>query len=445
MGVKNRRKVRRVSTKTVDSGEYNPFAVFKTGPGRPSLDETYLRTRRDALIWNIEPLWHYIGRSLQAARELEDVRKAFEVVTAGGKHADQLTPVLRLSSEPATAAQLALTRTKLGNANKELYKKTEECRVAAEHYEDCDRMAFVLSEEFKRRLDTDLASRLENVRSIKIQITNLTGKIHGMELRRKRAGQSLETEELSKLRDELCKLEKDREADEKVCHQLKDRIATITPDNRKIVTEELAKRKQSFDAAKQARDSANIEQETILQTLLNQEAFYFRQQILDFICESRYGLTPRNLANAIAGLPYVTSRRSAEICAKLENDLEPFRNYRVFLFVKQVLNRHQKQGRIALIQLFEREIRDLPKFVLAGRSPDAVGKNKATRKKRPNDFRAYLAENWYYLKRAIKEGLRQKLDASDVPYVVTAKYLEDLESPETPVEPILAGKDRITD
>lgn len=461
VGAKNKSKTRKNQSNPVEVVEGELFFVFKQGqgqgqgPGKPSLNEAYLRACRDKLIWQIEPNWHEIGRALETASSPDDIRKAFEVVTADGKTADHLAPVLRVSSQPATSDVIEQTREKLGEVNAGLYKLNEEHQRALQAHRDSEQALSPMSEPFERDLRRDLALREENIREIKIQLTGAVGKIRGIELQRTKTGESqARQEELRTLRSELDKLETDLAADFATCIRLRKRLALITPENRQIASEEASKRKGQLDAAETICEEIRREQVEYENALADQEAFYFRQQILQFVqqCKpaastgkQRYALTPRNVANAIAGLPYVTARRSAEICAKLATTVPEMRNYRVFTFVKSVWTRRHERGALSLTEWFKREIKKLPKFELAERNPniDEEGENK--KKRMPNQFRIYLGENWYYLKKAVEECSRLKLALRDMPYEITKKFIILSMHPETPVEPIRAERERITD
>ena len=86
-----------------------------------------------------------------------------------------------------------------------------------------------------------------------------------------------------------------------------------------------------------------------------------------------------------------------------------------------------------MVEWFEREIKKMPKFRI-------TAKRRIT-----NDFRVYLCEGWYYLKQAITEADRLKLDPHATPDAITVRFLKSVSGTENPVESTRAEAARITD
>ncbi|HLW82003.1 MAG TPA: hypothetical protein VKS20_08180 [Candidatus Acidoferrales bacterium] len=62
-----------------------------------------------------------------------------------------------------------------------------------------------------------------------------------------------------------------------------------------------------------------------------------------------------------------------------------------------------------------------------------------SRKKIKNAFRKYLCDNWFYLKQAIQEGVRAYTHPDQVPFLITAKFKENIAKPRTGVDELLAA------
>jgi hypothetical protein len=419
-------------SRTPETKERNPFSIFKEGPGRPTLRNDYLAGRRDSLTYLLESMWVEIGWNLECAGDAEDIRKAFQVFTP---NPGPLAPFIRVTSKPSTTASIRSTRKQLDHAVRELGSANEIHQKQLRSLQDSEPIAFLLSEHFKKQLTGDLVRRRESVRALKIQISNQKGKIRKFHLRQEK-GKGSEPQsdkpDLSSLELELTKLEKDCTEDEKVCRGLEERIRMITPERRKVVTEEAKRQKLSLDTLVQDLNKARIKCLELESKLLDQEAYFYRTQLLEFIQEKKYAHTPRNFADAIAGLPYMNCRRSAERCARLKSSVVPSRGYQVFLFIKSVWERRDSRVKLSLVEWFKQEIMRLPRYKIVGR------------KKRGNDFRAYLAQNWYYLKLALKhwQGLRLHLQ---MPYAVTQQFLKNSRNPESPADQVLAERERIID
>jgi hypothetical protein len=409
----------------------NPFSIFNEGPGKPSLRKSYLFQRREAFICLIEPLWHEFGWELKCARTDEQVRQAFH------KMAEKVNPgplaiILRSTSEVATKASIETTRTMLAQVVEKQRSIADAHQVQLRAYQDSARVAFLLSEDFKKQLGNDLMKRKQNARAIKIHISEQKGKIRRAQLQQERDKSELELD-LPTLARELQQFEDDLAADENVCRQLEERIASIKGKGHKVVADETFRRKEALDSLEQELKTADLAYRELETKLLNQEAFFFRSQILEFKKDGDYAFTPRNLASALAGLPYITSRRSAELCSGLKSNIALSGNYELLAFIGSVWNRRAKRTNLSLIGWFKKQIRQLPKSKII------------EREKRQNDLRTSLAERWFFLMRALERLQGSKLHPRAMPYAITKEFLRQSLNPETPADSILAEINKIMD
>jgi hypothetical protein len=409
----------------------NPLSIFNEGPGKPSLRKSYLFHRRESFICLIEPLWHEFGWELKCARTDEQVRQAFQKM-AEKVNPGPLAPILRITSEAATKASIESTRTMRAQAVEKHRSIADAHQVQLRAYQDSAREAFLLSEDFKKQLRDDLMKREQNVRAIKIHISEQKGKIRKAQLQKKRDKSGLALD-LPTLARELQQFENNLVADENVCRQLDERIASIREKDHKVVADETFRRKEALDSLEQELKTADLAYRELETKLLNQEAFFFRSQIIEFKKEADYAFTPRNLANALAGLPYITSRRSAELCSRLKSNIALSGNYEVLTFIGSVWNRRGKRANLSLIDWFNQQIRQLPKSkIIEG-------------EKRRNDLRTSLAERWFFLMRALERLQGSKLHPRALPYAITKEFRRQSLNPETPADSILAENYKITD
>lgn len=414
--------------------EENPFSIFKQGTGKPTPRDSYLSTRREHIICTVEPCWAEMGWVVICTRTSDDVRRAFGSISDAS--AGPLAPIVSLNSKPSTTESIRQVRRKLGAAVQSERSLGDLHQARLGSFQVAERRAYALSEEYKKQLKDDLFKRRKNIRQIEIEITTQKSQLRKEHLRKKSEkgpDRKAHNPEFSTVGDVLFKLERDRKAEERLCDALQKQIDSITPSSREIVASEAASRKQLLNATEQNLTEARRKSQELNRELQDQEAFFFQTQILAFIREGRYTVTPRTLADAIAGLPYMTARRSAERCAKLKSNVSVSRNYRTLTFIISAWNRRHKRGRLPLIDWFENEIRGMPKFQIVAR------------KKVTNHFRAYFCEKWFYLKEAIKESSRLGLDSRAVPYAITSHFLKHISGLEDPLEATLAEAARITD
>jgi hypothetical protein len=423
------------SERNRSAAQDNPLSILREGPGKPSPHDAYLFDHRERLIWILEPSWHELGLALMYAQTPDDIRTAFGPISRNAS-SSLLLPIVRVDSEPSTVKSIQQVRKQLGNAVESERSVDNLHQVRLHSFQDAERRAFTLSDAYKKQLRDELVKRRENVRGIKIQIVNQKGQLRKAELR-KQGEKELNTHaaksDLRAMESALQALQHDCEADEKVCASLKKQIDLVTPEHRVAASEEVARRTLLLDATVHRLNEARRISQELEHKLRDQEAYFFRVRILAFIKDSRYTLTPRALSNAIAGLPHMTARRSAERCAMLKSRIPTLRNYKTLLFITSAWNRSGERGYLRLVEWFEREIKKMPKFRI-----------KAKRRM-PNEFRAYLCENWHHLREAIKESSRIRCDPRAMPHVIATNFLKRVSGTENPVEATMAEAERITD
>jgi hypothetical protein len=143
------------------------------------------------------------------------------------------------------------------------------------------------------------------------------------------------------------------------------------------------------------------------------------EELLSFIREKRYTFSPLNLANAMAGVPEISYRRSAARCAKLPKDLPESLNYQLFVAIGGLLKRCCEQQRERLLACLKKRILRLPR-------------NSATR--------THLCENWYCFKQTVD---RTRARSAELPFALVENYLHCCHQGRTAVTEILLERERI--
>jgi hypothetical protein len=428
------KRIKRGSKQNSRALEDNPFSILREGPGKPSPHDDYLFRQRESLIWPIETYWAEVGWALACARTPDDIRKAFALI-AQNTNISSLAPILRERSEPSTVESIQQVRKQVGEAVENERSLDDLYQTTLHSYQDAERGPFTLSEEHKKQLQNELVRRRRNIREIRIQISIQKGQIRKMRLQKQNETQpSIDAAkpDLAALESGLGTLQAECEADKRVCDALTKQIDLITPEHGKFAAKQAAHRKVLLDTAEQRWNEARRTTRELVSKLEDQEAFFFRTQILAFIKERRYAFTPRSLANAIAGLPYMTARHSAERCNGLKSKIAVLRNYSTLMFIASTWNRRGQRGNLRLVEWFEQEIKKMHKFRV-------IAKRKI-----PNDLRVYLCKGWYYLREAIRELTQSKLDPRAMPYAITVRFLRSISSIEDPVEIARAEEAQIT-
>ncbi len=155
----------------------------------------------------------------------------------------------------------------------------------------------------------------------------------------------------------------------------------------------------------------------------SREASFAQSELLDFIRSDRYSSTPVHFANAMAGLPYIHWRQSMARCVRIKGTASEGLTYLQFLFVAKALKRPPACPEEAV---------DRMKTHLY----QAKGKNVIVLNA--------LAENWYFLWRAIEQVFQaSRQPQEELPYRIFAEYQRRIAS-QAPLDRLLAEKEIIT-
>jgi hypothetical protein len=205
--------------------------------------------------------------------------------------------------------------------------------------------------------------------------------------------------------------------------QRADWALTQAPESkRRILKRERKKRrKEAWKTAQQYRTLFNAERrlEARLKAL---EASFARQELFRFLKSKRYELTPLNLANAAANLPYTGWRRSMQLCSKAQSIVANGIAYQLFKAVRYLAATANKKTEKAFVTDLRENIPSLP-----------------SRYRTP---RNELAEKWLYLERAIRHAYRTKPHPKALPFEITKRYFIQIRS-QSQVDMVLAEQAKL--
>jgi len=408
--------------------------------GKPTLEDEELVERRGTWDHLLESYWGAVGWELKCARSLQDIEKAFQPL--GRQPASYLiAPFLRSSTEPATVESIRKMRDEGSAAASQLNDAEDRRNKQAELVNQAKGAVFELSQKNAEQLRAEAERREENIRTIRIRLSNKKAEIRRAELsleRSKTENQDTLQGQIRSLGFELEKIETEYSDEKKILQQIEDRLHAITPERQKMAAEILGQHEVMLDAMEKAAREARRKLEELEKRVADQEAHYCRTELLKFIRDRRYAHNPRNLANALAGLPYMGCRRSAARCAKLPYGYEPYLIYRVFEFIERTWRLRSVANSASRLDLFRTAIAKLPRCVLVRIE------RQQKRKKVENYLRRYLEENWAYLKEAIEYVLRENQHPGQVPYLITARFHANLSKPQTQADIFFAQQERLS-
>ena len=150
------------------------------------------------------------------------------------------------------------------------------------------------------------------------------------------------------------------------------------------------------------------------------EAYFARRELFDFCRSKRYRLRPLNVANALAGLPFMGWRRSADRCRKWKEDSGGL-SFEIFRILQRIVDANVRRSDL---------MRDADEFLEAKRP---AGKRFAL---------ADLRENRYYLRRSIKAVLGQGTRRPQLAAAISREYWKRKSNP-TVVDRAFSEEERI--
>ena len=179
---------------------------------------------------------------------------------------------------------------------------------------------------------------------------------------------------------------------------------TLSPDlsetDRATVEEQISKRTEKLAKAEaelataQARDHA-------MQELIDQgETYFARAEFAQFCRSRRYRLTPVNVANALAGLPYIGCRQSIQRCLKQAPSGANGGAMQEFTAIEKIVRSGTRRSE--LIKHAERWL-------------------KSQRNSKSYEV-SELRKNWYYLQKSIQAALDARTRTWDLPFEITKDY-----------------------
>jgi hypothetical protein len=215
--------------------------------------------------------------------------------------------------------------------------------------------------------------------------------------------------------------ESKRIAEEKL-HQVNSALTQAKGGSRRIVRRaRKQRRRELWKRAQQCRDLTELERQLEVR-LKGLEASFVRQEFFRFLKSKRYELTPLNLANATAGLPYMGWRQSMRRSSRTQSVIANGLNYQIFKAIRYLATAANKKTQDTLVRSFHENIPLLP-----------------SRYSLP---RAELAESWLYLERALHQSYRIKPHLKALPFEITKRYFKQIQS-QSQVDIVLAQQAKI--
>jgi len=222
-------------------------------------------------------------------------------------------------------------------------------------------------------------------------------------------------------------------------------LATQQPNEevRGVAEREHEKRKGELEQLERALTAANERRDSLQRELQERAAFFAQNEMLGFVREKRYELSPRNLARALAGMPYMRWRQSIVRCKKIPCKMAISINYLAFRGISWILRRDRPEKAGETVQLLREAIPKLPMQLFKKEANPKLPKWRDRARKLAESAQTFLKENWPHLKTAIEDQWEHCLPSRKLPYELTASFIRNMSRPTTALDRILAAQDRI--
>ncbi len=196
----------------------------------------------------------------------------------------------------------------------------------------------------------------------------------------------------------------------------------LSDSDKAAVLDQVSRRGQKLSDAKTEYDTLERQQRELQELLLDGEASFARDEFAQFRLSERYRLTPINIANALAGLPYIVWRQSMTRCKKHPSTHGEGQSIQIFRTIERIVRfcvRRSDLAGHAEIYLRDR------------RTKKSLGASELRRK-------------WYYLRWSIKTVLdaNPRVSTRNLPFAITREYWRRTNRPSN-VDALFEEEERI--
>jgi hypothetical protein len=183
----------------------------------------------------------------------------------------------------------------------------------------------------------------------------------------------------------------------------------LSDSDKAAVLDQISRRGQKLADAKAEYDSLEKQQRDVQELVLDGEASFARDEFARFCGSNRYRLEPMNIANALAGLPFIGWRQSITRCKKHPST-------------------HGEGQSIQIFRTIERIVRScFRRSDLAGHAEMWL-RDKKTKQ---SLGATVLRSKWYYLRWSIKTVLDAdpRVSTRNLPFAITREYWKRTKQP----------------
>lgn len=174
------------------------------------------------------------------------------------------------------------------------------------------------------------------------------------------------------------------------------------------VEDQINRRGQKLAEAESECASLQHQQQQAEALLLDGQAHFSRTEFVRFCRSNRYRLTPLNIANALAGLPYLGWRQSATRCKKTRAPGADGQSFQIFKTIERIVRSCTRRSDL---------VRHAEQWLRSQKGKNSLGIPE-------------LKKKWYYLRWSIKTVLETnpRVRTSELHFAITREYWKRIKS-----------------
>lgn len=203
--------------------------------------------------------------------------------------------------------------------------------------------------------------------------------------------------------------------------QVRDEQHLIAEERARLIAEECAKRKRTCELAKDTYLWLDQYYKELELTLKDGYAYYARAELVRFRDSHRRRLNPLNIANALAGLPFIGYRQSLKRCSRFKREKTFGLRYETFVTIRRIVK--SRPVSIGLRNHVETWLQN----------------------RRPSESLAIseLQQKWYYLEPSIETAPNANAQPEELAFKITSEYFRRLAN-RSAADALLETNKRIT-
>jgi len=229
-------------------------------------------------------------------------------------------------------------------------------------------------------------------------------------------------EKLGKLNAEILKAEAKRYEYMKGCVEAERAVKKAAVEEKGIIEDEALRRLQRLLQLADDLKRLGAEREVLNERCQDQASYVFCTELLRFLRPGRNAINPRNLADALAGLPHMTWRQSFDRCSGMAFN-QPQHDYLVFGAISEICRQLPEANSDPPVEYFRAQL--------------------LKRSRTPDYSRQFLRDHWRDLRIATQECWNSKPSSEFLPFELASLFTKRANQQKDEKEQILADREKL--